>query len=109
MDITMMRIESSSIAAAGWERASETLRIQFDSGGVYDYAGVSQQVWEDFMKSLSKGSYFSTKIRGVYPFTCVQPRVSKSKNGESHEAKVSEKEKAKAKIAKRSERNRTRS
>jgi hypothetical protein len=66
----MTAVSSSNIAAVGYDFDSATLRIQFLHGGVYDYQGVSSEVYDELMAAGSKGQYFDKFIKkGGYPFS----------------------------------------
>ena len=56
-------VQSSNIASVGYDPATSTLEIEFHSGGVYQYLGVSREVYEGLMKAASKGSYFHHNIK----------------------------------------------
>jgi hypothetical protein len=49
----MKPVESSNVAAIGWE--ADTLRVRFRDGKEYEYPGVTQQQFENLMASQSKG------------------------------------------------------
>jgi hypothetical protein len=60
------RVESESIAAIGHQK-DRGLEVEFVSGGVYRYFGVTRHTFEKFKKSPSKGTFFLEEIRDVYP------------------------------------------
>jgi hypothetical protein len=47
---------SSDIRSVGYDLASTTLEIDFHSGGVYQYSGVPETVYQGLMRATSKGS-----------------------------------------------------
>ena len=57
--------ESSVIGAVGHSRV---LEIQFESGKVYQYFDVPEDVYEDMLNAESKGKYFNSHIRGKYNY-----------------------------------------
>ena len=59
---------SSSLRSVGYDAATETLEIEFRSGGVYRYYGVPREVYEALMKAPSLGSYFQAYIRDEYRY-----------------------------------------
>ena len=59
-------VVSESIAAIGYDDDAETLEVEFVTGAVYRYRGVSQDVFEDFRQAPSKGAYFNRHIRDAY-------------------------------------------
>jgi len=58
---------SSNIRSVGYDSASRTLEVEFHSGGIYQYSGVPEAIYQDFMRAASKGSYFHDHIKGRYP------------------------------------------
>ena len=56
-------VESSVIGAVGHSRV---LEIQFESGRIYQYFNVPEDVYEEMLKAESKGKYFNANIRGKY-------------------------------------------
>jgi hypothetical protein len=65
-------VSSSSIASIGFDDDSETLEIEFVSGTVYRYLGVSQDVFEAFRTAPSKGTFFNAHIKDAYPWEQVK-------------------------------------
>lgn len=60
-------VRSSNIRSVGYDPASGTLEVEFNSGGVYQYSGVAETIYQGFMRAASKGSYFHDHIKGRYP------------------------------------------
>lgn len=65
-------VRSSNIRSIGYDPASRTLEVEFNSGGVYQYFDVPESVYQDFMQATSKGSYFHRYIKGRYPYRRVR-------------------------------------
>ena len=63
----MEPMESSCVAAAGYDVAGHVLRIRFVGGGTYDYLGVSAPVFRAFREADSKGGYVNHLIKPHYP------------------------------------------
>lgn len=61
----MQDLESSVISAAGYARV---LEIKFNSGRIYQYFDVTEDVYTTFLASDSKGKYFNAHIRGQFPY-----------------------------------------
>lgn len=70
--LTMAPVESSQIAAIGYDAASLTLGITFKQGGHYRYAGVRQEHFDEFRLAPSAGKHFEKFIRGRYSYQRVQ-------------------------------------
>lgn len=58
-------VESSVVRAAGYSRV---LEIEFESGRVYQYFDVAEEIYQAFLESDSKGKYFNAHIRGKFPY-----------------------------------------
>jgi hypothetical protein len=61
-------VVSESIAAIGYDDDAEVLEVEFVSGAIYRYRGVSQDVFEDLRQAPSKGAFFNRHIKDAYPF-----------------------------------------
>jgi hypothetical protein len=59
---------SSNIEAIGYDSDSNTLRIRFLNGTVYDYFGVSAELHQALMKAGSKGSFLNSRIKDKYRY-----------------------------------------
>lgn len=64
--MNMIPVSSSNLRAVGYD--GSTLRIQFRSGGVYDYLGVPNSIYNGLMNASSKGSYHAAHIKNAYPY-----------------------------------------
>ena len=62
--VEMNEVKSSNISSIGWNK--NILRVEFNKGGVWDYSGVSKEIYEDFLNSESKGKFFLQKIRNKF-------------------------------------------
>lgn len=60
------RVSSSHIRSIGFDVQDETLEVEFDNGGIYQYFGVSQHLYERFMAASSKGKFFGAHIRDKF-------------------------------------------
>lgn len=61
-------VSSSNIASIGYDSRSQTLEIEFRSGGLYEYYDVPEGVYSDFMAAGSHGTYFHDHIKEKYRF-----------------------------------------
>ena len=62
-------VDSSSVAAIGYESRSARLLIQFrDSGELYAYSGVPPRVFAELKMAPSKGRFVNYEIKGRYPY-----------------------------------------
>ena len=62
-------VESSVIQAVGHSRV---LEIQFESGRIYQYYDVPQDIYDAMIDAPSKGKFFNANIRGRYPYKEIQ-------------------------------------
>jgi hypothetical protein len=58
--MTLILVNSSAIRAVGYD--GSTLRVEFQSGRIYDHHGVPYSVFEGLMRAASKGAYHTRKI-----------------------------------------------
>lgn len=61
-------VVSSMIRSIGYSPDSETLEVEFGSGGVYQYSGVSARTYRELMDAPSIGTYFGRNIKGKNAF-----------------------------------------
>lgn len=66
----MQSVSSSNLAAIGYDYDTATLRVEFIKSGLYEYYGVSTDVYDGFLGASSKGTYFDQFIKkGGYTFS----------------------------------------
>ena len=68
-----MQIYSSNIKTAEYDREKRELKMTFNNRPMwlYTYYKVSPRIWTEFVKSESKGQYFSQIIRDNYRYSRV--------------------------------------
>ena len=59
-------VVSSNIASVGYDAAQLLLEVEFKGSGVYQYPGVSPEVFRQLVEAESVGSFFAKNIRGRY-------------------------------------------
>jgi hypothetical protein len=59
-------VVSSNIKSIGYDHISRTLEIEFHDGGIYQYFGVPETVFNGLMGVPSHGSYFHRYIKDKY-------------------------------------------
>jgi hypothetical protein len=64
--LTRLPVESSHIAAIGYDADLFLLQVEFDDGSVYEYRRVPLHVWAGLSYAASKGSYFHQYILNRY-------------------------------------------
>lgn len=67
-----MKVASSNISDIDY--AGGTLTVTFKSGHIWEYSGVPVEVWDEFRKAESVGSYFHKNIKGQYSGKDVTPK-----------------------------------
>jgi hypothetical protein len=58
-------VESSVVRSVGFSRVVE---IEFESGRVYQYIDVPEEIYQGMLAAESKGKYFNSHIRGKYNY-----------------------------------------
>ena len=59
-------VESSNIAAIGYDDNNLKLTVRFTNGATYDYADVPVEVGQNFFEAESIGKYFFANIRARF-------------------------------------------
>ena len=59
-------VSSSTIKAIGYEERTQTLEVEFKSGGVYQYLDVPKIIYERFVLATSKGKFLAQFIKDKY-------------------------------------------
>lgn len=62
-------VDSSNLKSVGYDPDSRTLEVEFHHGGIYQYYGVPDQVYESLMSSGSHGRFLAQRIKGVYGYS----------------------------------------
>lgn len=67
---TMQRVQvkSGTLASVGYDYSSSVLELEFRGGGVYQYHGVPEQIFQALMDAPSKGAFFNENISKVYQY-----------------------------------------
>lgn len=62
-------VNSTDISSVGYSPDSRTLEIEFNSGGIYQYFNVPENIYKALMNASSHGKYFNQNIRDIYQFS----------------------------------------
>lgn len=62
-------VSSTSLASVGYDTASFTLEIEFNSGRVYQYVDVPEHVHQELVSAASVGSYFARSIKNSFSYS----------------------------------------
>jgi len=69
-------VESTVIDAIGYSRV---LEIRFESGRIYQYYNVPEEIYNAMLVAPSKGKYFNESIRGKYSYQEIELKQSPPK------------------------------
>jgi hypothetical protein len=61
------RVNAANIRSVGYEADRQILEIEFSSGAIVQYTGVSPEVHRRFMNSPSPESFFQDQIEENFP------------------------------------------
>jgi hypothetical protein len=68
-EVVLQDVESTLVQQVGYDPATQTLTVKLvTDGSVYEYFGVPQEVYDQFMAAESKGNFFTKNIKNVYKF-----------------------------------------
>ena len=67
----MSHVRSTNVCAVGYDAPTNTLQVQFLSGAVYQYYGVSEDLYSLFMQAPSKGQFLHGNIKNQYAYSRV--------------------------------------
>lgn len=59
---------SSVVAAIRYDENTSKLRVIFQSGSIYDYLNVPQNVYNEMTKAFAKGEFLNKQIKPNYRF-----------------------------------------
>jgi hypothetical protein len=77
MLLERQNVISTAIRSVGYEPATRTLEIEFQTGRVYRYSPVPRFVYRELMAAPVKGKYFHDHVQYSYTYEEVreQPEV----------------------------------
>jgi len=64
--ITLQPVQSSTLAAIGYNEGQRLLAVEFASGDVWHYVAVPKHVWQGLSQSPSPGAFYARNIRGHF-------------------------------------------
>jgi len=68
MNVELTSVTSSTIDAFGYDPALNELYVQFKSGSIYTYQGVSESVYAELCEAESFGKFLNSNIKGTYSY-----------------------------------------
>jgi hypothetical protein len=66
--IRMQPLQSTSIAEAGYDEGTHTLRLRYIDGDLYDYRHVPKRVFDQLLAAPSKGQFVNWQIKPYYSY-----------------------------------------
>lgn len=63
---SMVDVTSSNVVRIGHKNAD--LFVEYNGGGIYKYTGVPKELYEELLKSESKGKYLNEHIKAKFKF-----------------------------------------
>ena len=64
----MQPVNSSNIAAVGYDSEDQIVYVQFFNGSTYAYKGVPEHEFDNLLTASSVGSYLNRNYKNVYPY-----------------------------------------
>jgi hypothetical protein len=64
-------VSSSNVATVGYDSETQTLQIEFNNGGVYQYFDVPQDIYEALISADSVGKILNAQIKGYFRYARV--------------------------------------
>ena len=65
-------VSSSNLRSVGYDSSTETLEVEFHSGGIYQYFGVPSSIHDALMSAGSHGEYFAANVKNNYRWQKIQ-------------------------------------
>ena len=66
-------LQSISLNAATYLDQSAFLELEFRSGAIYRYLGVSEQLYQELLSAESKGRYYNQHLRNRFTYAKIDP------------------------------------
>jgi inosine/xanthosine triphosphate pyrophosphatase family protein len=68
-----LAVQSSDIVSIGYDPADKLLEVEFHGGRVYQYRNVEPEIYGQFMRADSYGTFFFAHINGQYRYDKIEP------------------------------------
>lgn len=56
-------VDSSNLSSVGYDPQTNTLEVEFNHGGIYQYFNVPSHIYQGLMNANSHGQYFDQYIK----------------------------------------------
>ncbi|PLW76631.1 KTSC domain-containing protein [Cohaesibacter celericrescens] len=67
----MTNVDSSNVAAIGFDESSQTLQVEFKNGTAYQYFDVPEAIYDGLLSAASVGQYLHQHVKGIYRYSRV--------------------------------------
>jgi hypothetical protein len=67
----MHNVDSTNVAAVGYDEDSLTLQVEFNNGSTYQYFDVPQAIFDSLLGASSVGQYLNQNVKGTYRYSRV--------------------------------------
>jgi len=64
----LIPVKSSTISKIGYDPDNNILLIAFNSGSIYEFQSIPEEIYQELMQSPSIGKFFSKNIRTRYVY-----------------------------------------
>ena len=65
--------DSTALSRVIYYAASQCLEVEFRDHTIYQYSGVTAEIYAALLAAESKGKFFNTAIRNRFPFVPLTP------------------------------------
>ena len=62
------QVSSSMIQEIGFDKEKEILEVEFNTGNIFQYEDVPEEIYDDLMEGVSIGKTFNELIRNKFKF-----------------------------------------
>jgi len=56
-------VSSTNLASVGYDASTAVLEVEFNHGGVYQYSGVPEEIYQGLLSAGSHGTFFDQFIK----------------------------------------------
>lgn len=71
MKMPTLKLKSSNIHSISYNAEDQNLEVGFNSGKLYLYHNVPEELHQQFLAAESKGKFFKQNIRGKFSYICL--------------------------------------
>lgn len=61
-------VQSSNVAAVGYDEDEKVLEVEFNNGSVYQYSDVPMNIYDGLISAGSVGKYFNANVKNTFAF-----------------------------------------